>query len=120
MLVDQESYFHHRPFRPEPVRWWSIFWFLCLLTVLACLSLLGTERVLLAQGNTYPSWLADTSPVLHNGFVNEFHDRTCGGKEPVEIFPKPTQIVLRCGIWWLHSHTVVLPRTPETERLIAQ
>lgn len=120
MLVEQGQYFNRGSSSPKRMPWGSVFVLLCFLALMVCGLLIGAERALLAGQTSYPHWLANSSVPIRAGVLRDFHDKTCGANDPVEVHFKPTQIVLRCGIWWPHSHTAVLPRNPATERLASE
>jgi hypothetical protein len=94
---------------------------LILFGFLAAVSLSTAERLYLVNGNTYAAWLATRSvPVseVRPHFLSRIHESECHGNEPVWVFPKQNQYVLRCGDFWPFARTLIVPRNSATAAVI--
>jgi hypothetical protein len=89
---------------------------------LAAVSLSTAERLYLVNGNTYAGWLATrsvpVSEVMRPRFLSRIHKSECHGNEPVWVFPKQNQYVLRCGDFWPFARTLIVPRNSATAAVI--
>jgi hypothetical protein len=94
---------------------------LVLFGFLAAVLLSAAERLYLVNGSTYPGWLATRSvPVseVRPHFLSLIHESECHGNEPVWMFPKQNQYVLRCGDFWPFARTLIVPRNASTAAVI--